>query len=416
MTKKDVVDVIEKGSEPIDLAELLDDIVALIKRFMYLGDREIDLLAVWVAHTYIYMREIHTPYLWITSPARRCGKSLLLEILELLVRDPYRMSGGSIAALTRIMNEKKPTLLLDEIDNQFLFGTEYVAKLSMLLNDGWKQGARTTVVQRTKGGSFELEEFDSYVPKSFAGIGANLPEATLDRSIPIKLHARPKAEKKERFRIKYVGDDFAAIKERLEVWAAETTCDELDVLSEQPDELSDRAQNIFEILFMITKEAGPVWLKKVQEASVEVMNSMEESKPKGILLLEACWEVFESKSQKATRDPNRISSEMLVTEIRDAGKGESVWGPDGHNLNATQLANELKEFRVKRKTTTIRINGTNVKGWQRSQFIKAWESYCPDIKTESEARNTGDSRNGVTGVTAITASEVQVGFSTQEEG
>ena len=417
MTKKDVVDVIEKGSEPIVLADLLDDIVSSIKRHMHLGDHEIDLVAVWIAHTYIYMRDIHTPYLWITSPARRCGKSLLLEILEVLVRDPYKISGGSIAALTRIMNEKKPTLMLDEIDNQFLFGTEYVAKLSALLNDGWKQGANTAVVQRNKGGGFELEEFDSYVPKAFAGIGANLPEATLDRSIPIKLHAKPKEVKKQRFRIQYVGDGFAAIKEQLEVWDSETTCEELDVLTDQPEELSDRGQDIFEILFKIAKEAGPVWLKKVQEASVGVMNSMEESKPKGILLLEACWEVFESKSQKATQDPNRISSEMLVTELRRAGGGESIWGNDGSDLNATQLAKELKAFGVIRDTTTITINGTNIKGWKRPQFIKAWKSYCPDLITEPEPRNTGSSRNGVTtltGVTGATPSEVQVGFSTQE--
>jgi hypothetical protein len=71
----------------------------------YLGVEEADLEA--------------TPYLHISSPEKRSGKSRLLEVVVELVRAPLEAANTSDAALFRAFALESPTLLLDEVDAVF---------------------------------------------------------------------------------------------------------------------------------------------------------------------------------------------------------------------------------------------------------------------------------------------------------
>ena len=52
---------------PRDLASLLDDVRSVLHKFIVLNDDQLDTLALWIAHTYVY-RQFHvTPYLAIMS-------------------------------------------------------------------------------------------------------------------------------------------------------------------------------------------------------------------------------------------------------------------------------------------------------------------------------------------------------------
>jgi integrase len=64
-------------------AILLDDVVAFIRRYVVLTDVQADTLALWTAHTHAIDAAETTPYLAITSPEKRSGKTRLLEVLEL---------------------------------------------------------------------------------------------------------------------------------------------------------------------------------------------------------------------------------------------------------------------------------------------------------------------------------------------
>src|SRR5207244_1991266 len=100
-------------------AGLLDDVCRFLRRFVVMSDVQADAVALWVAHTHVFDAFGCTPYLAITSPEKRSGKTRLLEVLELLVREPLPTANISDAALFRVIEERKPTLLVDEVDSIF---------------------------------------------------------------------------------------------------------------------------------------------------------------------------------------------------------------------------------------------------------------------------------------------------------
>jgi hypothetical protein len=68
--------------------ELLEVVVKFVRRYVVLTDAQADAIALWVTHTYAFSAADTTPYVAVTSAEKRSGKTRLLEVLELLVREP----------------------------------------------------------------------------------------------------------------------------------------------------------------------------------------------------------------------------------------------------------------------------------------------------------------------------------------
>ena len=98
-----------------DLAQLLDELATYVRRFVVLTDEQRVALALWIFHTHAFEAAETTPYLSITSAEKRSGKSLLLKVLALLVRNPLPTANISDAALFRVIEQEQPTLLFDEM-------------------------------------------------------------------------------------------------------------------------------------------------------------------------------------------------------------------------------------------------------------------------------------------------------------
>src|SRR5262245_1934064 len=107
--------------QPRPLAELLDAIVAILRRYVVFPlEQQPEAIALWVAHTWSFCAFDYTPYLFVFAAAKRSGKSRVLEVLELLARNAKKTESGSSAALIRIIDDKRPpTFLLDEVDNLY---------------------------------------------------------------------------------------------------------------------------------------------------------------------------------------------------------------------------------------------------------------------------------------------------------
>jgi hypothetical protein len=118
---------------------LLDDVRSFVRRFVVLDDHQADTIALWAAHTHAADAFGCTPYLAITSPEKRSGKTRLLEVLELLCREPLPTANISDAALFRVIDSKQPSLLVDEVDA--VFGKKSPREeLRGMLNAGYRQG------------------------------------------------------------------------------------------------------------------------------------------------------------------------------------------------------------------------------------------------------------------------------------
>jgi chloramphenicol 3-O-phosphotransferase len=79
-------------------AELLDDIVKFMRRFIVATDEQLTAAALWIVHTHAFAAAEMTPYLYITSPEKRSGKTRLLKLLQLLCAKPWVTVQDPVAA------------------------------------------------------------------------------------------------------------------------------------------------------------------------------------------------------------------------------------------------------------------------------------------------------------------------------
>ncbi len=358
--------------EPVpDLAQLLDSVVAVVRRFVVLGDEQLDALALWVLHTHAIAAADTTPYLAITSPEKRSGKSRLLEVLAQLVPRAMEAANVSDAALFRALGgDNLPrTLLFDEIDA--VFGKKQAQskeELRGLINAGYRKGA---VAWRCTGERMdEVRPFPVFGPKALAGIG-DLPDTIADRCIPIRLRRRARGEAVERGRYKVIQAAAEPVVRAAERWAR-TTIETLGAANpDLPDQLTDRAQDGAEPLLAIADLAGEDWAKRARASLVALHTdrASEDEDSWGVRLLGDIRAAF------GTAD--RLSTTELLDGLKEDEEAPwGGWGKTGDGLNSRGLAKLLHPFGV--RSNTIRVEGAEkspAKGYKREQFEDAWSRY-----------------------------------------
>ena len=105
-------------SEVAALAQTLDDTVEYLERFIkFPMVEQAYVVALWVAHTYVFKAWEYTPYLHILSPEKNCGKTNLLKLLQYVCANPLKFESSSTSAFFHKVDELHPTLLWDECDN-----------------------------------------------------------------------------------------------------------------------------------------------------------------------------------------------------------------------------------------------------------------------------------------------------------
>jgi hypothetical protein len=359
-------------------ALVLEDVRSFVRRYVVATDEQLDMLALWIAHTYVYFAFYCTPYLNITSPEKRSGKTRLLEVLDLVVREAIQTVNISDAALFRAINEKKPTLLIDEVDA--LFGKKSPREeLRGILNAGYRQGSRT---YRMGGkNNTTLQEFDVYCPKAFAGIGDSLPDTITDRSVCVRLTRRTRDTVIERFRIrdaKVAGD---SLRDRLSEWLEGNHDYLAESRPELSDALDDRAQDVWEPLFAVADLAGDDWPQRARRAAL-VLSTGDERRDDSTtaILIRDIHGIFVEVS-----DDHIKSSDLLARlhEIED-----SPWGDwYGKPITVQKLSSLLSIYGI--RTMSVWIQGATERGYKIEQFSEAFSQFSLDARVEGSRGSRG---------------------------
>jgi hypothetical protein len=372
-------------------AEILDGLVAFIRRFVALTAAQAVLIALWILHTHAFEAADVTPYLSITSAEKRSGKTRLLEVGALLVARPWFTGRVTAAVLVRKTSTERPSLLLDESDAAFKSDKEYSETLRAVLNMGFKRGGVASLCVG-QGANIDYKDFAVFSPKAVAGIG-RLPDTVADRSIPIELQRRKPSERVERFRSRKVKPEALPLQCAAAAWAEANLTALTEAEPELPEELDDRAQDIVEPLLAIADAVGGEWPVQAREAAVKLLTGeeREDSESLGIRLLRDIRSVF--------GDAQRLHTTTILEKL---GKKDSApWaqlGDDG--LDARGLARLLKPYRIRSKQ--VRINEDNRKGYEREDFEDAWERYCPtpDTLAETTKHPAGRAEKPVSDITS----------------
>src|SRR5262249_81924 len=87
----------------------LDAVMRFVRRFVCLTDTQARVVALWVLHSYSFDAALCTPYLAINSAEKQSGKTRLLEVLRLLVANPWFTGRATAAVLVRRIDAECPT-------------------------------------------------------------------------------------------------------------------------------------------------------------------------------------------------------------------------------------------------------------------------------------------------------------------
>jgi putative DNA primase/helicase len=356
--------VVEPWPEPVAAADLLGDLARAIRRHMVLSDAATIACAGWIMHTWVADRFQHTPRLSITSPAKRCGKSTLLDVLRATCLRPLKADNISASGTFRTVEALSPvTLLIDEAD-AFLGENE---ELRGILNSGFEQSGEVIRVVEVKD-EHQPVRFRTFAPVALAGIGS-LPGTLEDRAIPIVLQRKAAGETVTKLRARGARADLHDLARRCARWAQDRGA-HLDRDPAVPDAMGDREGDITVPLLSIADDAGGDWPARMRRALLDLFgkrNADEGSADAGALLL------ADLKAMFAELSATRLSSAQIVERL--AKMEERPWAEwrRGQPMTAPQLAAALRPFGVRR--TTIRIGQEVSKGYHREAFAEAWDRY-----------------------------------------
>lgn len=366
---------VDPWPEPVAGGAVLDALAAAVRRHVILPPAAADAVALWIAHTWVAERFQHTPRLAVTSPAKRCGKSTLLDVLRATCRRPVKADNISASGVFRTVEALRPlTLLLDEAD-AFLAENE---ELRGVLNSGFEHSGEVIRVVEV-GGEWQPVRFATFAPLALAGIGT-LPGTLEDRAVPIPLRRKGAGEAAVKLRAPGARAGLAELARKLARWADDRG-KALDPAPAIPDAMGDREGDIAVPLLAVADDAGGDWPERARKALLALFGERARAggnQDAGTLLLADLRRLFDGVVGGTGTGTGTATALFSADLVRRLGGMEGRPWPEwkqGKPMTANQLARALAPFGVRPRT--VRAGAETAKGYHREDFEDAWGRYLP---------------------------------------
>ena len=365
--------------------EMLASIVSFLHKYLVCSEHQLTILALWIVHTWCYDAFPSSIYLDVRSPESQSGKSLLLDLLELVCASADRINGGEpreiwyklVGLESHKQNDKNKkdeplsaTMLFD--DCHHTFGPSERQPLLAWFNSGSRRRSVYTV-----GG----EQYSFFCPKAFAG-NASLPRSLASRCIPILLRRKRPSDAVARFDFHTACDETVKLRRQLEQWAN----DNLELLGKAsrnapdklPSYLTAREQDCAEPLLHIANRIGGPWPERTRTAIQALLKLTSASIP--IELLADIRLIFAFKQNPEYLTTADLFSILASLDFRPWCRWSS--GAAGNKIGCL-----LNPFEI--KSRNLRLPDDKVlKGYLFKDFHDVWERYLPPF-TEGGATKTG---------------------------
>ncbi len=359
--------VVEAWDEPVDGVALLDEIQEFVTDYVVVRSPAETIIPLWIMGTYVFGAFDVFPRLAVVSPEKQCGKTTLRKALAALCHRPVSASNVTAAAVFRLIERDRPTLLIDEADT-FLRENE---ELRGVLNAGHESDG---AVMRCVGDDHEPRAFNVFCPLAIFQIG-RLPDTLEDRSLRADMQRRTKAEKIQPFRKRPVELRAEPLVRKLTRWALDNG-EALEGLEpDMPEELANRAADNWLPILAVAELVGGAWRDRAPEAALAACGATDdESDTIGELLLTDIRDAFEHSM--ADRMPTAGVLEHLN------GLEERPWREwrRGKEMTPRQLAGRLRPFGI--SPDDMRFpGGGHGRGYERAWFEDTWARYLPSSAT-----------------------------------
>lgn len=372
----------EEPKPEIPDVELLDRTEQYIRRYVVLPENAYLPASLWAVATHAVQEFETFPYIAAVSAAKRSGKTRFAEVLETIVRKPWRGTAPSPAAVYRYL-EDAPTLLLDETEPLNAKNkSEMTQILLSVLNVGYRKGA---TVLKCDGTEHKPRRFPVYGPKLFAGIG-RLPDTLMDRSIVVHMKRRTKSQKIGRFmqarvlrEVKPLHDAIVRFARRHRSLIEESY---QVVVDQDLDYLGDRDAEMWMPLFALCAVLSSGRLGELRKCAETLSGSKtedDEDDSYSLGLLKDIREVWPGENGLFSEGVKSDKCETAVLIEKLKALEESPWAE--HQLTPRKLARILRPFDI--QPHTIRVGERTPKGYIFAEFNDAFDRYLGNLSATS---------------------------------
>lgn len=363
----EVVEEVKPWPQRVDATSLADEIsTELSAHVVFRRPEQAYAVTLWILGTYFMEVWALWPKLLISSPEKRCGKTVLAETIEAHVHRPFLVSNISAAGLFRIIEEYHPTLIIDEAD-RFLRRNE---EANGIINAGHRRRSAVVVRVEERNGEHRPRKFSVWGAQVIAGIGTQ-EDTLVDRSVRVALRRRLQSERIAKLPAQYFEDRLRA-RRQLVRWASETKEKIRECADEAPPCRNDRAQDNWTPLFRIASALGGEWPKRCNAAYLAIeLDNEDQAETLGARLLRDIAGILAPYA-------GRLGSQALcekLTAIEDAPWSELP--PKGLPISTQRIAAILKDYEVRPRQDKL---GSY---YDAGDILRALERYAPQHVEDS---------------------------------
>jgi putative DNA primase/helicase len=369
-------------------AQIVSVLEGTIRKYIALDAGLPLVLALWILATHVFECFDAFPYLAITSPTKRCGKTRLAEIIELFCANGLRTVGATPAAIFRsihkeLAEDRTLTLIIDEAE---VLGnrSDRSEALREILNAGYRRGQVVLRCEKT-GETQDPKQYSTYSPKVIVLIG-RLNDTLADRCIPVPMRRRGSGEHVERLFLPRLKRQSRDVQRKVAQWAGATR-KRIRAHYSRADLafLEDREAELWLPLFCVCRVTVPDRWEELRAIArgISTLKASDEPDDFGVLLLRDIRSVFDRSA--TDRFPTVGVTQALCTIETSPW---ATWAR-GRELDARGLARLLRPFHI--APHNIRVEDQVVKGYERDDFTESWARYlpCEAAATTLQANESG---------------------------
>jgi hypothetical protein len=340
---------VEPWQEPIDIAQLLQEIHDKISKYAVLGKHYLTALVLWIALNWVH-NEIatHSPFLDIFSVDEGSGKTLVLGLLSWLTQRPCQGAEFTGPNIYRTVDRYQPTLIIDEGDDAF----ERRPDLKHIMNHSWTRGAKIPRQMRING-ELQTYWFNIFCPKIIGrallpgtGKAKPMPRTIVRRCISIKIW--PKREDEQVDEFGYCDDnEFTTLRRKLLRLANDQARAIAEIKPTFPAGFNNSVKANWKLQLAITELAGDDWSKRAREAAESIAGKVQGSVGGQLFaaLYAMCVERLKGGATEIV-----IPSQEAVAFLKgfDPFWATEYRGSDGHpgEITPNKLAALLRPWRI----------------------------------------------------------------------